>query len=68
MEDEKAIGQSIAGRTILILQFSAGAAFLVALWFAGESFEKPEYATPAGVMMIAAVLGFGLLANAVLRR
>jgi hypothetical protein len=68
MDDEKAHGERVAGHVVMLLQLVSWAAFLGALGFAGEAFSKPEYATPAAVMMVASALGFGLLANAVLRR
>jgi hypothetical protein len=66
--DAKEHGERVAGHVVLLLQLVSWAAFLGALGFAGESLSKPEYATPAAVMMVAAALGFGMLANAVLRR
>ena len=66
--DTKEHGERVAGHVVMTVQLVAGAAFLAALWFTGESFTKPEFAMPAGIMMAASALGFGLLANAIMRR
>jgi hypothetical protein len=68
MPDEKDHGQGVAGAVVLRVQIVGVVAMLASVTFGLAAIERAEFAVPAGLMMIASAVAFGMLANAVLRR